>query len=150
MERIYRVLIVFTTIAYLVWFFQPYNSDIFYSEGVAQLLRSDGFGGADILLRYSVELGWLLLSLYLVSAVGMFYFIRAARTLFLYLIVASLLLKLFLGVSVQSNIDYFLIQLTMMVDGIILYMSYFSSVAKRYQTQNNRLQSDSSREVRRG
>ncbi len=150
MEGVYRALVLFSTVAYVVWFFQPYNSDIFYSEGIVYLLRSDGFGGADTLLRYSVELGWLLLALFVASAVGMFYFMRPARTLFLCLILASLLLKLFFGVSVQSHIDHFLIQLILMTDGVILYMSYFSSVAIRFRMHKHRLQAGGSPEVRRG
>jgi len=142
MVNLFRILVIVANLAYVAWFFQPYYSPVFYSNDVMELLRSDGFSGVDFLLKYSVEIGWLLLVLFLVTAVGLLLYIKAARTLFVVLIIGTLILRMFYGVSVQSNIDSTLMSITAILDGAILYMIYFSSLAEKFLGHNNHLQID--------
>ncbi len=131
---LFRTIIVISNLAFIIWFFQPYYSSSLYTDELRNLLQADGYAGVDILLRYGVETGYVFLVLYLVSAIGMLLYIKAARTLFTVLCLLSLITPLFYGMSVQSNIDEVLSNISYMGDSIILYMSYFSTVANKFKT----------------
>jgi len=106
------------------------------------MLDADGYNGVDLLLQYSVEIGWGFLIAYLVSAIGIFIYVKLARTFFAILCLSSLITPLFFGMSVQSHIDSVLNNIMYMADAIILYMSYFSSLAIKFDSHNNAFSSD--------
>ncbi len=130
---LFRTLIIVSNLAFIIWFFQPYYSSSLYTDELRDLLQADGYTGVDILLRYSVETGYAFLALYLISAVGMLLYMKSARTLFAILCLLSLITPLFYGMSVQSNIDEVLNNISYMGDSIVLYMSYFSTVARKFK-----------------
>jgi hypothetical protein len=139
MSSLFRTLIIVSNVAYIAWFFQPYYSTGLYTDEIRELLRSDGYSGIDYFLKYSVELGWLLLALYLIASIGMFFYIKVARTLFAVLVAASILIPLLYGVSVQSNIDVVLNTITTMAGAVILYMCFLSSLAGNFTAHNKSL-----------
>jgi hypothetical protein len=136
MKSLFRSLIIISNLAYLIWFFQPYYSIVLYTDDIRQLLRSDGYGGNDFFLQFSVELGWVLLLFYLVTAVGLYFYVKLARMLFTLLVAISLFLPFMYGVSVQSHIDVFMNTITTLCDGIVLYMCYLSSIAENFEASN--------------
>jgi len=136
MEKLFRSLIVISNSAYVLWFFQPYYATNLYTETMREVLEADGYSGVDILLKYSIEIGWVFLALFLLSAIGLFLYIKIARTLFTVLCLSSFVIPLFYGISVQSHIDVVLNNITYMADSIVLYMSYFSSVAVKFKAHN--------------
>jgi len=142
MERLFRTLIIISYATYVLWFFQPYYSSFLYTDEIRNLLDSDGYGGIDILLKYSIELGWLFIFAYLIAAVGLFYYISAARVLFTFLYGTSIFLPIVFGVSVQSNIDALLNNIIAMADAIILYMCYLSSISSKFTPHNKAFKRD--------
>ncbi len=132
MVPLFRKLIIISNVAFIVWFFLPLYSHKLYTYDVQKLLDANAFNALDILLRFNVEINYINLALYLISAVGMYFFIRKARTLFLVLTIFTFITPLFAGVSVQSPIDVVLNNVTLMADAAILYMSYYSSVASKF------------------
>ncbi len=141
MERIYRILILLSTAAYILWFFQPYNSPEFVGEEAIRILGAEGYGGSDFLLNISPVMGWVLLLGFILAAVGMVFYISAARASFVLLLAISIVLRLFTGLSVQTSINAALLYFINIADGVIVFMSYFSSVADNYSTHNKSLKS---------
>lgn len=142
MEKLFRLLIILSSAAYIIWFFQPYYPTGLYTEEIRDLLGADGYSGMDLLLKYSVEIGWAWLILYLISAIGIFLYIKAARILFTILFFLALLLPLLYGVSVQSHIDVVLINIMSSSDAVILYMCYLSSITSKFTTHNKSFNPD--------
>lgn len=140
MNKLFRILIVVSNIAFIMWFFQPYNTAGLYSDEIKQLLGADGYGGIDQLLKYSVQTGWGLLVLYVITAIGLFFYLKPARTIFSVLLVLSIFLPLFYGVSVQSNIDATLRVIINMGDAVVWYMAYFSSVSSQFSAHNQAIE----------
>ena len=77
----------------------------------------------------------------MVSAVGLWFYLSYARTAFVILLITSFALAPFTGLSVQTGIDMLISQLVIGMDGVILYMYYFSSVADNF-THNNAFKRD--------
>ncbi len=148
MVTLFRMIIIVSNLAYIIWFFQPYYSTSLYTDELRNLLEADGYTGVEILLRYSVEIGYVFLVLYLASAVGLYFYIKQARMLFTGLCLLSIITPLFYGMSVQSNIDVALNNIAYMGDSIVLYMSYFSTVANKFKTHNKALKRDAEKAPR--
>ena len=130
MDKLYKFLIVFGSISYVIWFFQPYNIPEIYDVRVFELLGETGYGSVDILWNPIV---YILLILYLLSAVGMWFYIKVARNIFLLLQIVYVALAFIGGVVVQSPIDSAVYHLIVLSDGALLFMAYFSSISERYE-----------------
>jgi hypothetical protein len=72
--------------------------------------------------------------LFLISALGLWLFISEARFLYFSLVVFSLISTPFGGLSVQSGIDSMLSYISSLLDGIILYMAFFSPVSHQFKS----------------
>ena len=132
MIPLFRKLIIISNTTYLLWFFLPYYSDKLFTDETQGLLTANGFNANDIMSRFGVELGYVFLVLFLVSALGMYFFNNQAKILFVALILLDLFLVLFSGVSVQSNIDVLLFNISIMADAVIIYMAYLTPVAAKF------------------
>ena len=139
MQSLFRALIIISSSAYVLWFFQPYYSTSLYNEDMRMMLDAHGYNGVDLLLQYRAEIGGGFLIAYLISAIGIFIYIKLARTFFAILCISSIITPLFFGMSVQSHIDTTLNNITYMADAIILYMSSFSSLSTKFNAHNNAL-----------
>ena len=130
MDKLYKFLIIFGSVSYLVWFFQPYNIPEIYDVRVLELLGETGYGSADLLWT---PITYICLILYILSAGGMWFYIKVARTLFLLLKIVFVVLALISGVLVQSSLDSVIYQLLGLAEGALLFMAYFSSISERYE-----------------
>jgi len=136
MDKLYKFLIVFGSAGYIIWFFQPYNILEIYDLEVFDILSMAGYGSLDINWN---AISYITLSLYLFSAVGMWFYINWARNLFLIITVVTVVMTATGGVSVETSIDATLSYLISLSDGALLFMCYFSSVSEKYKTHNKSL-----------
>ena len=130
MDKLYRFLIVFGLVGYIIWFFQPYNVPEIYDGEVFNMLSGAGYGSVDINWD---AISYISLVLYIFSAVGMWFYVNWARNLFLILTITSVVLTAIGGVSVATSIDSTLGYLTSLADGALLFMAYFSSISEKYE-----------------
>jgi hypothetical protein len=129
MDKLFRSLILISNAIYVLWFFQPYNTEHLYESETLVALSWIGFGSIELVSTVST---YIISPLYIVAAVGLWFYFAAARVLFVVLIATSILLAPFTGLSVQTGIDMLLSQIVIGIDGIVLYMCYFSSVSANF------------------
>jgi hypothetical protein len=132
--RVFQILVVLSTLTYLSWFFFPnvleYFANSTYLEIQYRLGRYNGFG-AFLPVHHPLYYGtWFGLSL--LASIGVFFFQNWGRHLLLSLYALGVLLSLLSGFSVQGPVENFLGQLTVVLDGAVLAMAYFSPLAKHF------------------
>lgn len=84
----------------------------------------------DLVLLHS--LGYLIAFAYLVAYLGMFFFVDWARKLFAFLLIAGSALIPIQGLSVQSGLEGMLGYLLTLGDGVVLGLSFFSTVDAKF------------------
>jgi hypothetical protein len=129
MDKLFRSLVLTSNALYVLWYFQPYNNEFLFEPEVLVALSWIGFGSIELANTVSTL---VIGPFFLVVAVGLWFYISYARTAYALLIITNLALAPFIGLSVQTGIDMLISQLVIGMDGAILYMSYFSSVADNF------------------
>ena len=134
MDKLFKSLIVISILAYVLWFFQPYNTEYFYDKDTIEALQWAGFGGNYLYIFY---FSYIILVLYIISALGMLLYIKRARQLFTLLTIVNILLVPLVGLMVTTSIDNVLLNITGLSDGAVLFMAYFSSISTNFSAHNN-------------
>jgi len=128
--RLFRTLVVTSTVAYVIWFFQLLLANRLISQGTWDALSWQGFGA---LLPMPPAFGWLFLVLFAAVAVGLWTFSKSARLVFVALSVFWILTAPLGGVQVQTAFGSFLLLLTNLADGAILVMAYTAPLKERFE-----------------
>jgi hypothetical protein len=128
--RLFRVVVLVSTIAYLVWFFHLLLGSRLISDGTRDALSWQGYGA---LLPMPERLGWLFLLLFVAVAVGLWMFSRSARLVFVMLTAFFIVTYPLGGVQVQTAFDSFLLLLNNMADGALLVMAYTAPLKERFE-----------------
>lgn len=132
MEKVFRTIVVINLAAFLIWFFQPYGYLTITDKSVMDALAWNGYGGNEILNQY---IPWCFLAVSLICAVGLYFYLNFARILFALMVLSALLLSPFMGLNIGTGIDTFFHTLINLLDGIILFMSYFSSISNKFSSK---------------
>ena len=128
--RLFQVFVVLTSAAYVVWFFLPYWSS--YLPDQEQRLADHNGYGADIPTHFLIYGTWF--CLWLIAALGLFFFQNWARHLFLALSLVGLAMAPFSGFVVQPPIDALFSTINLLLDGAILAMAYLSPLSVCFLT----------------
>lgn len=132
LKKYFIFLILISTGIYIVLNILPYLWADLYADEVLELLVWNGYGsfwGADAHLYLPL----IYAPVYLASRVGLIFFWRWARVLFLALVVSAPILSGFLGILVQTAIESALAYAVALSDGAILILAYFSKLSSRYK-----------------
>jgi hypothetical protein len=127
--RLFRALVLVSTVTYLFCFFQLSLGGRLISAGTWDALSWHGYGA---LLPLSERLGWLFLLLFVAVAVGLLTFSKSARLVFAMLAAFFIVMCLLGGVQVQTAYGSFFLLLTNMADGAILVMAYTAPLKERF------------------
>ena len=127
--RLFRALVLVSTISYLVWFFQLLLGGPLISASTWDALSWHGYGA---LLPLPERLCWLFLLLFVAVAVGLWTFSKSARLVFAMLAAFFIVTCPLGGVQVQTAFGSFLLLLTNMADGAILVMAYTPPLKERF------------------
>ncbi len=138
MDKLFRLLVLASNTLYILWYFQPYNTEFIFDVETLLALSWIGYGSNELINTISTL---IIAPLYMVASVGLWFYLYYARTAFVILTITSIALAPFTGLSVQTGIDILISQLLIGMDGVILYMCYFSSVAGNF-THNNAFKRD--------
>lgn len=128
--RLFRTLVVSSTIAYGIWFFQFILGGALISQSTWDALSWQGSGA---LLPTPPAFAWLFLLLSVAVAVGLCMFSRSARSVFAALSAFWIMMSLLGGVQVQTAFGSFLLLLSNMADGAILVMAYTPPLKQRFE-----------------
>lgn len=132
--RLFQMLVVSTTVIYIVWFFLPYWSG-YLSDDEYRLAEYAGYGAilpVHHVLYYSVWFG-----LWLISALGLLFFQNWARHLYLVLSLLSLVTAPFSGFVVQPPVDALFSNATLLLDGALLAVAYLTPLAASFKAMPN-------------
>jgi hypothetical protein len=127
--QLFRVLIIASTLSYIIWFFQHYLFGRLVSQEVWDALSWSGYGSV---LQLPTGIGWLWMLVSVAAAVGLCSFSKSARMVFTLLIVFDAVLTLLGGVVVNIALGSFLGLVETMADGAILVMAYTSPLKDRF------------------
>lgn len=111
----------------LAWFYVP--ADVLRAE----LLATDGYAAV---IDGGLPLYGLLVTARLLIMFGLLTFHPAARTLFLFLAIATVGLSIFSGFHVIAPIEAPFLLLASIIDGVILALAYYSPASREFRMKS--------------
>lgn len=129
--KLFQVLIIISTLNYVILFFLPYFPE-FFSPEIQRVLAYNGYGAvipSHLFIYGTVFLLWIL------SAIGIFFFQNYGRILFLFMYILSILMIPFFGVTVSTPIESFMFSIGDILDIAIIALAYFSPLSGYFKEQ---------------
>ncbi|MCF6211895.1 MAG: hypothetical protein L3J88_10725 [Gammaproteobacteria bacterium] len=130
--KLFQVLIVISTLNYVILFFLPYFPEVFSPE-TQKILAYNGYGAvisSHLFIYGTVFLLWIL------SAIGIFFFQNYGRILFLFMYILSIFMIPFFGVSVSAPIESLMFAISDILDIAIITLAYFSPLSGYFKTRS--------------
>ena len=129
MTNFFRGLVLVNLIAFLVWYALPWFDEPFLSEQTINVLSWYGY---EAIINVPAMINYFLLSAAVVIEVGLCFFIRISRPLFLILIVGEILLIPFQGLHVETGISRMLGAFVGVLDGAIIVMTFLPPIGNKF------------------
>ena len=129
MIKLYRTLIIVSTISYLIFAGVGYVDSRFLTKDELDLLSWASYGA---IIKFPPLLHWGLVFSWVPLAIGMYFFKPIARKIYLWLSIIFILANPFVGFAVFTGYEMMLYQATTFLDGAILALAYFSSIANEF------------------
>ena len=129
-NRLFQVLVLTSTAFYVIWFFLPHWYG-YLSYEQYRLTEYSGYGAIlpiNHVLYYGTWFG-----LWLIAAVGLYFFRNWARHLYLALSFAHLALAPFSGFVVEPPLDFLFSATSLLLDGAILAMAYLLPLSANFK-----------------
>lgn len=120
-------------VTYTVWYVLPYIEVRFQSADTVDLLSFSGYNAKVRVESWVFNVSHLV---FLAASVLMYFFIAIGRSVFLWFYLFWLVLRVFMGVDIQTGLSGTLGSIIGLLDGAIIYMAYFSSVERYFGTDN--------------
>ena len=133
-SRLFQWLVGMSIPLYFLYFFLP-DALINTSQEMADIRGLSAYGS---LVPMSRVVTWVLFPLWIMSAVGLFFFQAWGRILFASLYAFTLLLRLFDGAHVLSPVEAFLSELITLTDGAILILAFTSPLDAVFRQKRSR------------
>jgi len=131
MKTKFRYAIAGWMLSYFAFFIMPTFVWPLYDEQTWLLLSYSYYGGME--QNYLNAFAYLYASTSLLSAAGLWFYKRWARTLFIALFIISFAATPLVGILILPPLDNFLIALTGFFQAAILIMSLLTSVASEFK-----------------
>ncbi len=129
MVNLYKIIVLFSYLIYVTFFFVPYLDVYLYDQDIFDVLSWAGFGA---LLELNEGIAYLFLLAYTVTLYGLIYFKAWARPMFLGLTLLSIIFRGIQGVEVFTPVDGVLSYITNLADGATIVLMYFTSINSRF------------------
>jgi hypothetical protein len=130
MITIFRTLLVTSIVIFVGTYWLPYFDTGLFPDGMNDMRTYDGLFA---ILPMTPGLEILIFILGAAIPIAMYFFVAGSRLAFVTLTVVLLVAHLGFGVRVLTPIDVFLGDLIALLDGAILAIAYFTSVASRFE-----------------
>lgn len=127
-DKAFRISIIIGVTVYIAYWFLPYTYD-YLDPNAGEILSYAGYGA---IYSGNKAVDLLMFVAWIVSAIGMFFYRKIARGIFLFSIVASLGMTPLYGVFVETAGGVALIDIAHIAFGMALALSYFSSVGDKF------------------
>ena len=129
LTEIFRGLILVSTFLYVVYLLLPFVPANWYSDSTLELLS---FSGSDAILDIPVPIYHAISLAWLLTAVGMYFYIPIARSAFVWLYVITVPIDIVGGVVVTPGLDMAILSLSTLLDGAIIAIAYLTSVERLF------------------
>ncbi|MBT8062039.1 MAG: hypothetical protein KJO85_05100 [Gammaproteobacteria bacterium] len=127
--EIFRGLIVTSTVLYIAYYILPFVDSDFLSEQSLIVLSWARHGA---LVPFPVWLDYSMFVIWIGSAVGMYFFVPLARSVFVWIYIVLTALTPFFGLNVETGLSQMLFNLVTLFDGAIIAMAYLTSVERNF------------------
>jgi hypothetical protein len=126
----YRALLIVSTIGFLILWFLPYTNYSNSSEYELSLLSGNSY---ESILPNNDLIYWSLFAIWMILSIGLYFYKKIARALFLIMIIVTSLANFFWGYRVFTPLEAGLVNAISISDGAILVLVYFSALNSRFQ-----------------
>ncbi|WP_339412812.1 hypothetical protein [Pseudomonas sp. EA_35y_Pfl2_R5] len=130
MKGFFKKIVAAVFLLYLAYILMPYIWHLMYDQETLDALSWNGYGGQ---LNIYGPFPYFIAGITLVSLVGIHQLRKWGRKLFLISVIASGVLTPFFGLGVIGGFDLFIGYFLTVGTGVIISMSYFSSVAENFE-----------------
>lgn len=129
MNGIFRTIVVVATGAFILEWTLPFYDYLWFDQEELDLLS---WAGHKAIISPPLLVYWLMFAAWLVLSVGLFFYIRLARSLFvIYMVISFILIPLF-GYNILSPLYIFLYATGNLLDGAIIAIAYLTSVNEKF------------------
>jgi hypothetical protein len=128
LTKIFRIALVVGAVAYAAYWFLPYSYG-YLDSATGSLLSYSGYGAiysGNEFIDVAIFVVWL------ISAFGMFFYRKVARSIFLFLVVANTVAVPLYGLSVETAGGAMMLDVAHIADGMVLALAYFSPVKDEF------------------
>lgn len=140
MRELFRWIVVVSTGLFVLVWLLPFFDYRWLNQDELDVLSCAGQGSV---LPSNVFIYWGLFVLWLIVSIGLWFFVAAARTAFLSLLIITSIASFFWGPSIRTPLETGIGNIVMMSDGAILVMAYFTSISSEFKKPyNKRMRSD--------
>ena len=130
MEKIFRALVITTTLFYIAYYFMPYIDYLWLKDDEIVFLSSNGAKALVVIPDFILH---AIFTLWVITAIGLYLYKPIAKKLFLGLVIFTTLLNLLSGYAALSPIEVFLLDTSNMIDGALLVFIYFTSISAKFE-----------------
>jgi hypothetical protein len=130
MNRIFRIIIVISLAILCLKWILPFFDYLWLDQTDLDLLN---WSGHKSMITISPLIYWIMFAIWILLSLGMFFYNKLARTLFVaYLVVSFMLIPVF-GYSVQSPLYLFLSGAESMLDGALIAIAFLTTVDSKFE-----------------
>lgn len=133
MERLFKAIVAGSTVLFVIFWLLPFIDSLWLTDPEIRLLRADSLGSV---IPNSPFIYWGMFSLWLLLSVGLFLYVRAARTGFLVMLILVSVANLFWGFRVFSPLGITLSYIITLCDGAIVTMAYLTSINEKFSKRS--------------
>ena len=133
MATLFRYLVVISSVLFVAYWSLPYVDYNWLTEEELRLIGADGYGS---IFPISLFIYWSMFVIWLTLSIGLFFYVRIARTGFLVFIIVSTCASFFWGFRVLAPYEIVIGNIIGFSDGAILAMAYFTSVDSKFSNES--------------
>ncbi len=130
MTSTFRYLVSVATIFYVAFWIFPFFDYKWLNEEELTILSANYYGSV---IPLNDIIDWALFVSWIILYIGLWLFIRAARTAFLLLVVITSVANFFWGISVMTAYEFAIQNILALVEGAILVMAYLTPIKGNFE-----------------
>ena len=124
----FRAVVIISLFSYMVWYFYPFLGG--QNSEMISLARYRGYGA---IFNPPLFLHWMIFSLWVIASLGLLFFQKWAKFLYVVLVVYSYATTPFYGLSIDSAAGAFFRDIVIFLDGIIIISIFRDPLRKHFE-----------------
>lgn len=129
MEKLFRYVVIISITLFVLYWLLPFVEHYWLTEEQLQVSNYANWGSY---IPYHPVIYWGLFVIWIVISVGLFFFVRLARTAFVIMNVLTIAAGFFWGFRVLTPASAVVSDLVVLTDGVILTMAFLGSIASKF------------------